>query len=145
MSDEHNYSVEVRTVKPMFMGVTLKDMEEFEVTSAPDWWPESPPGFFSPQTMFLAASASCYGLSLYKAARAIHTQFKSVSVEGYVPMLEEDGVWRFDSIQLKARIVITDEAERGKMKKASELAHKSCPIRNSLKSDTQIEYEIVLE
>jgi hypothetical protein len=36
MSDEHNYSMEALTVKPMFMGVTLKDMEEFEVTSAPD-------------------------------------------------------------------------------------------------------------
>ena len=145
MSYDHSYRVSVRTVKPMFMGVTLDDMAEFEVTSAQDWWPDAPPGYFSPQTMLLSASASCYGLSLYKAAKAIHTKFKSVLVKGLAPMIEEDGIWRFDSIQLNARIVITDESERSNMKRAAELAHKSCPIRNSLRNETMLDYEIVLE
>ena len=145
MSDEHNYSIKVRTVRPMFMGLTLNDMEEFEATSAQDWWPEAPSGYFSPQTLFLSASASCFGLSLYKAARALHTEFKSVSVDGYVPMIEEDGIWKFDHIELSARIVISDESERVKVEKAAHLAHKSCPIGNSLKRMTKLAFEVVLE
>jgi uncharacterized OsmC-like protein len=77
MSAEHNYHLDARMIKPMFVGVTLDGMKEFEVTSAPDWWPDAPPGKFSPQTLLLSASASCIILSLFKAAHAFHAEWSS--------------------------------------------------------------------
>jgi hypothetical protein len=59
MTEEHIYEAEVRMLRPMFVGVKIPDMEEFEVTSAKDWWPDAPEGVFSPQTLLTAASSSC--------------------------------------------------------------------------------------
>ncbi len=78
MSENHHYQLEVRVTKPMFVGVKLQGMEEFEVTSAPDWWPDAPEGYFSPQTLFISASASCIVLSMFKAAAAMRTEFTDV-------------------------------------------------------------------
>lgn len=145
MTQEHSYRVQAESVRPMFIGVRVKDMDEFEVTSAPDWWPDAPPGYFSPQTMFVSASASCYALSLFRAAKALRTKFKHVFVDAFAPMMEEDGIWRFEAIQLKVRIVLEEEADRAKMDKAALMAHNSCPINNSLRTSSTLDYELVVE
>jgi uncharacterized OsmC-like protein len=125
--------------------VKLDDMEEFEVRSAPDWWPDAPPGYFSPQTLLLSASASCFTSSLYKVAEAMHTDFKSVTAEAEGTMAEENKVWSFDKVTIKAKIVIDDEENREKIAKAASMAHSFCPIANSLKTETEVDFEIVVE
>lgn len=144
MSTEHSYHLDARMIKPMFVGVTLDGMKEFEITSAPDWWPDAPPGKFSPQTLLLSASASCIILSLFKAAQAFHAEFKDVKVIADGPMVEDGPIWRFDRVDLKMTIVIADEFQRSKVRKAAEMAHKSCPVTNSLKCPTNLDLEIVV-
>jgi uncharacterized OsmC-like protein len=121
-------------IKPMFVGITLDGMKEFEITSAPDWWPDAPLGKFSPQTLLLSASASCVILSLFKAAQAFHAEFKDVKVIADGPMVEDGPIWRFERVDLKM----------SKVTKAAEMAHKSCPIANSLNCPTNLDLEIMV-
>ena len=145
MSAEHSYHLDARMIKPMFVGVTLDGMNEFEITSAPDWWPDAPSGKFSPQTLLLSASASCVVLSLFKAAQAFRAEFKDVKVSADGPMIEDGAIWRFERVDLKMTILIADESQRSKVTKAAELAHKSCPIANTLNCPTNLDLEIVVD
>jgi uncharacterized OsmC-like protein len=129
----------------MFVGVKIPEMEEFEVTSAKDWWPDAPDGKFSPQTLLAAASSSCIILSMFKAAIAVHTEFKDVIIKAKASMIEEGPIWRFGQIDLNMTVTISDESERSKVDKVINLAHKSCPIANSLKCPTNLEYEIIFD
>jgi len=128
----------------MFAGVKMHDMEEFEVTTSSDWWPEAPEGYHTPHRMLLGASASCLLVMMFRTSAALHTQFKDAQVDATGTMGEHDGVWRFDEIRLKVRVVIEDESYRKKIEKAVDIAHKTCPIGNSLLTPVIVEPEIVV-
>ena len=142
--DEHVYNLQARVVRPMFAGVKMHDMEEFEVTTSSDWWPEAPEGYHTPHRMLLGASASCLLVMMFRTSAALHTQFKDAQVDATGTMGEHDGVWRFDEIRLKVRVVIEDESYRKKIEKAVDIAHKTCPIGNSLLTPVIVEPEIVV-
>jgi uncharacterized OsmC-like protein len=128
----------------MFAGVKIHDIEEFEVTTSPDWWPDAPVGFHTPHELLLAASASCLIVMMFRTSGALHTQFKDVTVEATGTMGEHDGIWRYDEIRLKVKVVIEDESHRKKMEKAVDIAHKTCPVGNSLRPPVILETEIVV-
>ena len=142
----HVYKVNTRVTRPMFIGVKIKHNNEFEVTSPPDWWPDAPEKHLSPYTLLLAASASCFSLSTFKAAGSIHTSFSNIEVESTGTMTENDeGIWSIETIELKVSVTISDESEREKVRRAIEMAHKTCLIANTLNCPTLLEYEIVVQ
>lgn len=144
MSD-HVYNISTRVTRPMFIGVKILDNEEFEVTSPPDWWPDAPKKHLSPYTLLLGASASCFSLSIFKAAGVLRASFSNIEVESTGTMTEnDDGIWSFEKIELKAKVTIDDESQRNKVGRAIKIAHKTCPIANSLKCPTLLEYEIAV-
>ena len=145
MAIEHSYKMNTETIGNRVVTMHLEGMDEVKVTSAPDWWPDAPKGMFSPQTLFISASASCLILSLYKVADRMHLKFKHVSVEAYSEMEEVDGVWKFARIELNATVTIENESIRDKVAKAIEMAHNFCPIRNSLAIPSIMKYEIIVE
>ena len=142
--DEHAYNLTARVVRPMFAGVKMHDMDEFEVTTSPDWWPDAPEGVHTPHRMLLAAAASCQLVMMFRTAKAMHTSFKDATIDATGTMGEHEGVWRFDEIVLKVKVIIEDESERKKVERAVEMAHKTCPIRNSLSTNVIVETEIVV-
>jgi len=142
----HVYAISTRVTRPMFIGVKILNNDEFEVTSPPDWWPDAPEKHLSPYTLLLGASASCFSLSVFKAAGSMHTSFSNVEVESTGTMTEnDDGIWSFTKIELKVKVTIDDESQRDKIGRAIEMAHKTCPVANSLKCPTLLNYEVVVE
>ena len=142
--DEHVYNVKARVVRPMFVGVKRHNMEEFEVTTTPDWWPDAPEGYHTPHTMLLAAAASCLLVMMFRTSAALHTQFKDAQVEGTGIMGEHDGIWRFDEIRLKVLVVIEDESYREKIEKAVDMASRTCPVANSILPPVIVDLDIVV-
>ncbi|MHA1963767.1 MAG: OsmC family protein [Candidatus Thorarchaeota archaeon] len=142
--EEHVYRLKARVVRPMFAGVKLPEMDEFEVTTSPDWWPDAPEGVHTPHQMLLAASSSCLLVMMFRTAQALHTQFKGATVDATGTMGEHDGIWRYDEIRLKVKVIIEDESDRKKVEKAVEMAHKTCPVANSLSAPVVVESEIVV-
>ncbi|MHA2423625.1 MAG: OsmC family protein [Candidatus Thorarchaeota archaeon] len=141
---KHSYKMNTETVGNRVLTMRLEGMDEVKVTSAPDWWPEAPDGMFSPQTLFVSASASCLILSLYQVANRMHIDFKHAYVDGYGEMEEVDGVWKFAKIELKATVTVEDESMKEKVAKAIEMAHSFCPIRNSLAIPSILTYDIIV-
>ena len=142
---DHVYNISTRVTQPMFIGVKILNNDEFEVTMPPDWWPEAPEKHFSPYTLLLGASASCFSLSIFKAAGSMHASFSNVEVESTGRMIaNNEGIWSFEKIELNAKVTIEDETQRDKVGKAIEMAHKTCPIANSLKCPTTLNYEIIV-
>ncbi|MFW9809252.1 MAG: OsmC family protein [Candidatus Thorarchaeota archaeon] len=142
--EDHVYRLHARVTRPMFAGVKIHDMDEFEVTTSPDWWPEAPEGFHTPHHMLLAASASCQLVMMFRTSAALHTTFKDATVDATGIMGEHDGVWRFDQIILKVHVVIEDESFREKVENVVDLAHKNCPVGNSLSTPVKVEADIVV-
>lgn len=142
---EHAYELVVETVDDRVVEVNISDVTPFKVTSAKDWWPDAPDGMFSPQTMLVSASATCIVLSLYKAAHKLRTQFDRVTVSARGEMAELDnGYWNFRTMKLNLKIWIPSEEERSKVDKAVRLAHESCPVANTLKCDTELNFDIIV-
>jgi uncharacterized OsmC-like protein len=144
MTEEHVYKLSARMARPMFAKVKIHDIEEFEVTTSPDWWPDAPLGVQTPHEMLLAASASCLIVMMFRTSSALHTQFKDVTVEATGTMGEHNGIWKYDEIRLKARVVIEDESHRQKVEKAVDMAHKTCPVGNSIRPPIILEKDIVV-
>ncbi|MFW9806063.1 MAG: OsmC family protein [Candidatus Thorarchaeota archaeon] len=142
--EEHVYNVTAHVTRPMFAGVKMHDMEEFEVTTSPDWWPDAPKGVQTPHHMLLAASASCQLIMMFRTAKALHTRFKDASVDATGTMVESDDVWKFNEIRLKVKVIIEDESEREAVERMVEIAHKTCPIQNSLSTPVVVESEIIV-
>jgi len=129
----------------MFIGVKILNNDEFEVTSPPDWWPDAPEKHLSPYTLLLAASASCFSPSIFKAAGSLHTSFFNIEVESTGTMIENDErVWSFEKIELKVKVTINNEDESAKVGRAIEMAHRTCPVANTLKCPTLMDYEIIV-
>jgi len=142
---EHSYELVVETVGDRVVEVNIPDVDPFKVTSAKDWWPDAPDGMFSPQTMLVSASATCIVLSLYKAAHKIRTQFDRVTVSALGEMEELDnGYWNFGKMKLNLKIWIPSEEERSNVEKAIRLAHESCPVANTLRCDTELNFDIIV-
>ncbi|MDF1538971.1 MAG: OsmC family protein [Candidatus Thorarchaeota archaeon] len=145
MSVEHSYKMNTESIGKKVVTMRLEGMDEVKVTSAPDWWSEAEGGMFSPQTLFVSASASCLILSLYQVAERMHYDFKHAFVDAYGEMEEVDGVWKFAKIELNLKVTIDDESMREKIAKAAEMAHNFCPIRNSLSIPSILNYEVIVE
>ncbi|MHA2069165.1 MAG: OsmC family protein [Candidatus Thorarchaeota archaeon] len=145
MSEEHVYSVSVKDVEHKIVTAKFKGIDEFKVTSSKDWWSESPGGIISPQELLVSASVTCFAVNLYRAAEHVHTDFKGVEVEGFGSMAENEEIWSFDKMVLKAKIAISEDTDREKIERAIQFAHKGCPIANTLKCPTHLDYELVVE
>jgi uncharacterized OsmC-like protein len=142
---DHVYNITTHVIRPMFVGVKILDYDEMEVTSPPDWWPDAPEKHLSPYTLLLGASASCFSLSAFKAAGSMHTSFSNIEVESTGTMTENDnGIWSFEKIELKVRVTIDDVTQKDKISRAIEMAHKTCPVANSLNCPTVLNYEIIV-
>ena len=145
MAVEHSYKMNTESIGKKVVTMRIEGMEEVKAASAPDWWPDAPKGMFSPQTLFVSASASCLILSLYEVADRMHVNFKHAYVDAYGEMEEVEGVWKFAKLELNATVTIEDESMRDKVAKAIEMAHDFCPIKNSLSIPSIMKYEIVVE
>ncbi|MBS3795842.1 MAG: OsmC family protein [Candidatus Thorarchaeota archaeon] len=142
---EHAYELTVATVDDRVVEVNIPDVAPFKVTAAKDWWPDAPDGMLSPQTMLVSASATCIVLSLYKAAYKLRTMFDKVTVSARGEMEEIDnGYWNFGTMKLTLKIWIPSADERSKIEKAVRLAHESCPVANTLKWDTELNFDIIV-
>ena len=56
----------------------------------------------------------------------------------------DERIWSFEKIELKVKVTIDDESQKDKVGRAIEMAHKTCPVANTLNCPTLLDYEIVV-
>lgn len=103
------------------------------------------PARLNPEQLLVMAAASCQMLSFLAIAarKRIDVVDYEDRAEGFMP--EDDKPVRITRILLKPRITVRGEVDQETVEKMVELAHHQCFIANSLKSDIQIQPDIVIQ
>lgn len=145
MSQAHRYEMDSNWIRDKIVEVRIEGKQDFKVATPLDFWPQAPPGVLSPEDLFVAAIATCYGVSVSGAAQRFHAEFKGFSVRATGTLKEGEFGWEFDTVVLHSRIVVTSQDQKDRMAKASDRAHRYCLVGNSVKCSVHLETEIVLE
>lgn len=101
-------------------------------------------GLWSPETLLSAAVADCFILSFRAIARASKLAWEKLEcrVEGRLDRV--DGVTRFTHFDIHAELSLAEAERRAIAERCLQKAEKSCLITNSLLSDTELHFQIVL-
>jgi peroxiredoxin-like protein len=113
--------------------------------SAPPAEFDGPGNLWSPETLMVAAAADCFVLTFRAIANMSKLRWTSLVCDAKGILGRSDGVMRFTSIELHARLLLPAGTEEDKAQKILEKAQKSCIVGNSLKSEPTLKAEIVVE
>ena len=98
-----------------------------------------PEGYWSPETLLVAAVADCFNLTFRAIARASKLEWEHLecSAEG---KLEKDGrVTRFTRFDLTVRLKVLRGDTAGKAVRILEMAEKNCLVTNSMSAEIHLE------
>ena len=140
MTESHDYSVDITStgLKTGTLESTGDALPACEVASPPQFG--GPPGVWSPEHLYVAALSSC-----------LMTTFRSIAENSGLTVLDysdqatghlqrgEDGLFAFDTVTLRPRVVIADAS---KTERATRLLHKAeaaCLVRRSVASEILLE------
>lgn len=104
---------------------------------------DGPGGYWSPETLLVAAVADCFTLSFRVIARASRFEWRELSAEVQGTLERIDGVSRFTRFDTRARLLVPAGTDAARARMLMEKAEKSCLISNSLSATRHLECEIV--
>lgn len=93
---------------------------------------DGPGDAWSPEDLLLAAVSSCFLLTLRAVARASGLEFISLDCNCDGVVDKQDRTLRFTQINLRAHLVVRDEADREKALRVLEKSESSCLVSASL-------------
>ncbi len=102
-----------------------------------------PGGYWSPETLLLAALGDCSMLTVRAIAKASRFAWNELSAEVDGKLDRIDGNSRFTEITLRVRLVVPAGSDHARAKQLLEKAEKGCPVSNSLTAEKHVEAEIV--
>jgi len=102
-----------------------------------------PGGYWSPETLLLAAVGDCLMLTFRAIAKASRFEWGELTadVEGVLERI--DGNSRFTTLTTRVRLVVPPGTDAARAKRLLEKAEQGCPISNSLTATKHLEAEIV--
>jgi organic hydroperoxide reductase OsmC/OhrA len=102
-----------------------------------------PGGYWTPETLLLAAVGDCMMLTFRAIARASRLEWRELSanVEGVMERI--DGNSRFTRITTRVRLVVPAGTDAARARRLLEKAEQGCPISNSLTCERHLECEAV--
>ncbi|MGA9341329.1 MAG: OsmC family protein [Rhodanobacteraceae bacterium] len=120
--------------------ISSPQLPPLETTPPPEYGGD--PGYWSPETLLVAAVADCFVLSFRAVAQASALEWDSVDcdVEGTLDRVER--ITRFTRFDLRARLRVTSPDSRNKAERCLEKAEQACLITNSLNAETMLHCQI---
>lgn len=101
-----------------------------------------PGGFWSPESLLVAAVANCLILSFRGTARASRLDWTSLACDVHGELDRVDRVTRFVSFRISAELVVPAGTKVEKALRLLEKAEQTCLITNSLHADTHLEASV---
>lgn len=126
----HRYHVQAKGGASGSVVVTTQDAPALETHAPPEF--DGPPGYWSPESLLIAAVADCYILSFRAVALASKLEWTSldVDVEGVLDRVE--GVTRFVSFTVRPRLEIVSAERETLARSVLDKAKRACLVTNSL-------------
>jgi organic hydroperoxide reductase OsmC/OhrA len=139
----HHYRVRIGIGPEGTASLDSEGLPTLESLPPPEWG--GPGGYWSPETLLLAALGDCTMLTfraIAKASRLPWTQL-AADVEGKLERIE--GNSRFTEVRIRVRLVVPAGTDAARARQLLEKAEKGCPVSNSLTAVKHLEAEIVEE
>jgi organic hydroperoxide reductase OsmC/OhrA len=137
----HRYHVSIGATPEGPLRLNSGGLQELVSLPPPEF--DGPGGYWSPETLLLAAVGDCTMLTFRAIARASRFEWRELAadVEGVLERIE--GNSRFTRISTRVRLVVPAGADVAKARKLLEKAEHGCPISNSLTAERHLECEVV--
>lgn len=104
---------------------------------------DGPPGYWSPETLLVAAIGDCFILSFRAVARASKLEWHALSAEVQGLLERVEGGSRFTRFETRARLVVPVGTDPARAHLLLEKAEKICLVSNSLSAVRHLECEVV--
>jgi peroxiredoxin-like protein len=137
----HNYPVQARGAAGGVVTLSAEGVPELP-SSAPVQF-GGPGDAWSPESLLVAAAASCFVLTFRAVARAARLEWSQLecTVDGVLD--REGGLMRFTRLHTHARLTVSRESSRALCQQTLEKAEHGCLVANSLLAARELTIEIV--
>jgi organic hydroperoxide reductase OsmC/OhrA len=137
----HLYHVSIGIRPEGEVSLDSEGLPQLRSLPPPQWG--GPGGYWSPETLLLAALGDCTMMTFRAIAKASRFEWRELSadVEGKLDRVE--GNSRFTEITLRVRLAVPRGSDVARAKQLLEKAEKGCPVSNSLTAVKHLEAEIV--
>ena len=137
----HNYPVRARGAAGGAVTLSAEGVPEL-LSSAPVQF-GGPGDAWSPESLLVAAAASCFVLTFRAVARAARLEWAQLecTVDGVLD--REGGVMRFTRLHTHARLRVSAESSQALCQQVLEKAEHGCLVANSLLAARELTTEIV--
>lgn len=139
----HHYQVRLRATPEAPLELSGEGLPALASLPPPQFG--GPGGYWSPETLLIAALGDCVLLTFRAIARASKFQWREADAEVEGVLERIDGNSRFTQVRLRARLVIPAGGDAQRARLLMEKAEKSCLISNSLNAARHLECEVVEE
>lgn len=136
----HLYRVSAESGVAGIVDVSSPQLPSLETMAPPEFGGD--PGYWSPETLLVAAVADCLILSFRAVARASRLEWHSLHCDVDGKLERSGGLTLFSHFDLRARLEIRHPDDRDKARLCLEKAKQACLITNSLKAETSLHQEI---
>jgi organic hydroperoxide reductase OsmC/OhrA len=137
----HRYLVRVGIKPEGEVSLDSDGLAQIRSLPPPEWG--GPGGYWSPETLLLAALGDCTMMTFRAIAKASRFEWREISAEVDGKLDRIDGNSRFTEIVLRVRLVVPAGADAARAKQLLDKSEKGCPISNSLSATKRIEADIV--
>jgi len=100
-------------------------------------------GSWSPETLLVAAAASCFVLTFRSVASASRLDWQRLECDADGTLDRRDAVTRFVALHLRARLVVAPGQDPERARRLLEKAEKACLVTRSLAFEPTLETEVV--
>ncbi|WP_374669642.1 OsmC family protein [Ramlibacter sp.] len=137
----HRYTVQASAGTSGPVACDSAGLPRLETTPPPEF--DGPPGYWSPETLLIAAIADCYVLSFRAVARASKLEWErlEVDVEGVLEKTETGT--RFTHYTVKPRLTLADPAREALARTVLDKSKRACLVTNSLNGVCDLAPELV--
>jgi organic hydroperoxide reductase OsmC/OhrA len=137
----HTYRVRVGAAPQGELSLESEGLPEIRSLPPPEWG--GPGGYWSPETLVLAAVGDCMMMTFRAIAKASRFDWRELSAEVEGLMERIDGNSRFTKITIRVQLVVPPGTDAARAQQLLEKAEKGCPISNSLSAVKQVDCELV--
>lgn len=137
----HRYTIRIRATPDAPLTLSGKGLPELPSLPPPEFG--GPGGYWSPETMLMAAVGDCVLLTFRAIAKASKFEWREATadVEGLLERLE--GNSRFTRIVMRVRLVVPPGGDAARARLLMEKSERGCLISNSLTAERHLECEVI--
>ena len=137
----HRYRVRIGIAPEGEVNLDSEGLPQLRSLPPPEF--DGPGGYWSPETLLLAALGDCTMLTFRAIAKASRFEWRELTADVEGVLERVSGNSRFTKITTRVRLVIPAGADAAKARHLLEKSEKGCPISNSLTAEKHLEAEIV--